>query len=323
MTQAPFDARFKILAEEYPELLLKLLGIVDLDTPREVVHLLRELQLDPLEVDHVYRIGSGKSGKLVHFEAITRWEPARTSRLALYRLLLKHKFNLPVSSYVVFMAQKYVPKRLPKRVIYKEPDGFRVEAPYRVIRLWEINPELAFQPGGEPLLPWVPLLRGGRAEFQRAVEEIARLTAHPAEAPYGVPVMVSNIATLATLRYDKEVINQLLDHLRSKTMLSTEVLKVSWLYKDGVKEGRKRGRKDGRKEGRQEGRQEGLQEGKLAGKRESLRLALDSRFPSIGTLPQLDHIDRLEVIDQLLAAVLKARSLKEVRAAILLASSEN
>jgi hypothetical protein len=309
MSKTPFDGRFKILAEDYPELLLRLLGIVGADTRCEVVHVLRELQLDPLEVDHVYRIGDEVSGRLVHFEAISRWQTSRTSRLALYRLLLKHRFKLPVASFVVLMAEKYAPRRAPARVVYEEDDGFRIEAPYQVIRLWEIDPAVAFEPGCEALLPWAPLLKGGLAEFERAAAEIERLAEHPERAPYPVPVMVNNIATLATLRYDKDVIRQLLEHLRRETMLSTEVLKVSWLYKDGVKAGEKRGLK------------KGLKKGQLAAKREWLRLALDSRFPGIGPLPQIDRIDQHEILDKLLTAVLQAASADDVRAAVESAAS--
>jgi hypothetical protein len=200
MMQAPFDGRFKILAEEYPDLLLRLLGIVESGTKPEFVSILRELLLDPVEVDHVYRIGEER---LVHFEAITRWSAKRTSRLALYRFLLRQKYELPVSSYVVLMAEKYAPKRMPARVVYREADGFRIEAPYRVIRLWEIDPSMAFEPGSEALLPWVPLLKGNLAEFVRATREIERLMEHPERAPYPVDVMLSNIATwqlFATIR---------------------------------------------------------------------------------------------------------------------------
>ncbi|HEY3836093.1 MAG TPA: hypothetical protein VGL72_05960 [Bryobacteraceae bacterium] len=91
--QAPFDGRFKILAEEYPDLLLRLLGILESGTKCELIHELRELQLDPVEVDHVYRIEDETHGRLVHFEAISHWDYRRTSRLALYRFLLRQKFN--------------------------------------------------------------------------------------------------------------------------------------------------------------------------------------------------------------------------------------
>jgi predicted transposase YdaD len=300
MTRAPFDGRFKLLAEDHPELLLRLLGIVDPGT--------RELQLDPMAVDHVYRIGDEVSGRLVHFEAITKWLRSQTSRLALYPLLLKHKFKLPVESFAVLMAEKYAPKRMPARVSYEEPDGFRIEAPYQVIRLWEIDPAIAFEPGCEALLPWVPLLKGGIAEFERAALGIERLAECPERAPYSMAVMVNNIATLATLRYDKDVIRQLLEHLRREGMLPTEALKVSWLYKDGVKAGRQRGLK--------KGLERGLERGRLAAKRESLRLAIEKRFPAIGPLPQIDVIAPPEVLDQLLLAILEATSPDEVRRAV-------
>ena len=293
MMQAPFDGRFKILAEEHPDLLLKLFGIVDRATRPELVHLLRELQLDAVEVDHVYRIGDDR---LLHFEAITSWVGSRVPLLALYRFLLRQKYGLPVSSYVVLMAEKYAPKRLPARAVYEEADGFRIEAPYEVIRLWEVDPGLAFEPGCEALLPWVPLLKGDLAEFERAIEEIERLREHPERAPYAVDAMLGQLATLATLRYDRNVIGQLLGHLERKVMLTKEVFEVSWLYQDGKADGRV--------------------EGKIEGKIESLRMFLHRMFPGIGPLPDIDRIERVDVLDVLMQAVLQAKSEDDVFTAV-------
>ena len=300
MTQAPYDGRFKLLAEDHPELLLRLLGIVDRSTSSEVVHILRELQMDPMEVDHVYRIGEGTGGRLVHFEAITNWRRSQTSRLALYRLLLKQKFKLPVESFIVLMAEKYAPKRMPARVQYEEADGFRIEAPYRVIRLWEIDPAVAFEPGCEALLPWVPLLKGGLEEFELAAVAIGRLG-----APEEVRTMVHSIATLAGLRYDESVVRGLLEHLRRKEMSLAEALKVSWVYKDGVKAGRRRGLKKGR------------EEGQLAAKRQLLRLTLEKRFPALGPFPEIDRITASEVLDRVFVAILEAKDAGTARSAVL------
>ncbi len=52
----------------------------------------------------------------------------------------------------------------------------QVSTLYQTIRLWEIDPAVAFEPGCESLLPWVPLLRGGIAELERARDAVARLT---------------------------------------------------------------------------------------------------------------------------------------------------
>jgi hypothetical protein len=237
---------------------------------------------------------------LVHLEAITSWSAKRTSRLALYRFLLGQKYKLPVASYVVLMAEKYAPKKMRARVVYQEEDGFRIVAPYRVIRLWEIDPQLAFEPGGEPLLPWVPLLRAGAAEFEKAVDEMGRLADHPGEAPYPVPVMVTNLATLAGLRYDKDVICHFLERLRTKMMLDTELFKDTWLYKDGVKAGRKQGKA----------------EGQLEGKREMLRKTLRAKFPAVRELPEIDQVVTAGVFDDLLLAIFNAKGEDDVRAAI-------
>lgn len=298
--QAPFDGRFKILAEEHPELLLRLLGIVEPGMKPEFIHVLRELLLDPVEVDHIYRVGDEGEARLVHLEAITSWSRERTSRLALYRFLLRQKHKIPVVSYVVLMAEKYAPKRMPARVVYQEPDGFRIEAPYQVIRLWEIDPSIAFEHGGEPLLPWAPLLKGGRAELMKTVERIEELAEHPEEAPYPLSVMVSNLATLAGLRYDKDVVQHTVERLRTKMMLDTELFTDTWLYKDGVKAGRK--------------------EAKLEAKREALRVALDTLFPELGEAAEFDQISSPKALDRLLVAVLKAKTVDEVRSAITAAS---
>lgn len=295
--KTPYDGRFKILAEEYPDLLLRLFGIIASGTKTQLIDILRELHLDPVQVDHVYRIGDER---LVHFEAITSWHNDRVPRLALYRFLLGQKFSLPVSSYLVLMAEKCTPRSFPERIVYEENDGFRIEAPYQVIRLWEIDPSLAFEPGCEPLLPWVPLLKGGEAEFEQAAIAIERLSEDPARAPYPLDVMVSNLAALATLRYDKEAISLFLERLREKIMMSTELFTESWLYQDG----------------KAQGKAEGKAEGLLAGKRQAVRLALHQRFPDCGELTELDRLDRPETLDMLLITALQARSSDEALAAI-------
>ncbi len=127
--------------------------------------------------------------------------------------------------------------RCRRKLVY-EKDGLRVEAMYTVIRLWEIDPAIAFEPGCEPLLPWVPLPKGGAAEFEQASSAIERLVDHREDAPYPVDVMVNNLATLATLRYDRDAISQFLERLVNKTMLSTELFLDSWLYQDGVAAGK-------------------------------------------------------------------------------------
>lgn len=295
MVQTPFDGRFKILAEDHPELLLRLFGMVEPGIPPEPIDLLRELHLDAVQVDHVYKIGNER---MVHFEAVTRWKRSRVPRLALYRFLMQEKFQLPVSSYVVLMAEKHAPRNLPRRIVYSQADGFRIETPYHVVRLWELDASIAFEPGCEALLPWAPLLKGNNLE--PAVAAIERRARHPEAAPYPIEVMVSNLAGLSTLRYHKDEIRNLVTRLQERIMLPIEIFEVSWLFK----------------EGQAKGRQEGRQEATLDSLRHAVRLAAESRFPSVGPLKELDQVTSPQDLEALLRAAVQARSAQAVRVAI-------
>ena len=141
----PFNGGFKILAEDHPELLLSLLGLQQPGAKTQITNLPRELHLDPIEIDHAYLINGEH---IIHFEAITNWAPKRLGLLAVYHLLLRHKYKLPVFSYVVLMAEKYAPKAFPDNLIYEEAGGLLIQIPYKVIRLWEVEPAPAFEAAG-------------------------------------------------------------------------------------------------------------------------------------------------------------------------------
>ena len=292
----PHDGDFKDLAEDHPELLLRLLGILQPGTKTQIKDILRELRIEPVLIDHAYLMENEGGKWIVHFEAITSWNRKQIGSMALYQFLLKRQEKIPVISYIVFMAEKYAPKTLPGRLVYEEDDGLRIEAPYKVIRLWEVDPALAFEPGSEPLLAWVPLLKGDNAEFERATVAIGRLSESAAGLACKPDVLVSKLASLASLRYDKNAIKGFLEKLEKRIMLSTEAFKVSWLF------------------------QEGKAEGKAEGKLEAIRIALAAKFPGLEIVHELDQIHRPELLDDLLDAIMKAQSPDDVRSAILSAN---
>ena len=299
--KSPYDAGFKILAEDHPELLLRLLGIVAPGKKTQVTNVLRELRLDPVQIDHAYMLDDAT---IVHFEAFTSWDPGRIGRLALYHFLLREKYHiLTIISHVVMMAEKYAPKNLPERLVYEEADGLRLEIPYKVIRLWEIDPAAAFEPEGEPLLPWVPLLKGGTAEFERAAQAIEQLVEHP-KPPYEPRVLMSYLATMASLRYDKKAVKEFLQRLERKIMISIDAFKVSWLYQEGLEEGEAKGEAKGRAEGA------------ATSLRSALRRTLASKFPA-EEFPEIDQAHPPETLDRLLQAALEAKTPDDARAAIL------
>ena len=296
----PFDGGFKTLAEDHPELLLRLLGIVAPGKNSHVVTVVRELRLDAVQIDHAYFVDNSS---IAHFEAITRWDARRVGRLALYRFLLRQKYRIPVISHVVLLAQKHAPRYLPELLEFEDEDGLQIRTPYHAIRLWEIDPDLAFEPEGQALLPWVPLLRGGDLEFERAADAIEYLVDNP-NPHYDPQVLASDLATLAALRYDKEAIRRFLQRLLRKNMISIDAFKVTWMYQEGVEEGEAKGKAEGKAEGL------------LDGKRAALRLALASRFPQ-EQFPEIDQVHQSEALDSILLVALEARTPDQVRTAIL------
>ena len=48
----PHDGDFKDLAEDHPELLLRLLGILQPGTKTQIKDILRELRIEPVLIDH-------------------------------------------------------------------------------------------------------------------------------------------------------------------------------------------------------------------------------------------------------------------------------
>lgn len=143
------------------------------------------------------------------------------------------------------------------------------------------------------------MLRGGIAEFERASVEIERVVLEG----LGPAALLSHLATLASLRYDKGEVGRIVDPLRRKKMFSTEAFKVSWLYQDGLAEGLA------------EGKAAGKAEGKTEGKRHAILALLRKRFPG-EDFPSLDEISADGDLDSLLFAINDAADLSGAREAI-------
>jgi hypothetical protein len=286
----PHDGRFKDLAEGHPELFLRLLGLWDPGMQEaNPIDLLRELHLDPVLIDHAYVIGTGPDRRIFHFEAFTQWSAERAGTLALYRFLLRRKYKVPVSSFLVWMAEKYMPKTLPEHVRFEDGDG---------MVLWEIDPAIAFEPGCEPLLPWVPLLCAGIELVEKATDRIVEMAANPALVPGGCPaaeVLAINLSWLASLRYDKVVRVDLLERIQRRMFLTAELFKGTDLYEEAFADGNVAG--------------------KAEGKREALARVINRLFPSVST-EGLSTISSPAVLDNLLDTVTAATDATAVQAAL-------
>ena len=75
-------------------------------------------------------------------------------------------------------------------------------------------------------------------------------------------------------------------------------------------------------EGIAKGKAEGEVRGIAKGKSDAIRLALQNKFAALGPILELDQVERPEVLDSLLLAVLEAQSPAEAHSAVLVAVNQ-
>ena len=107
---------------------------------------------------------------LVLNELQLRYKPDMPKRMRAYAALAEEKYNLPIYPVLINILQEgsvEIPTRYES-----EFAGLQARQDYRVVNLWEVDVEIAFQEPISPLIPFVPVLKGGAEEstMQRALQ---------------------------------------------------------------------------------------------------------------------------------------------------------
>jgi predicted transposase YdaD len=147
------------------------------------------------------------------------------------------------------------------------------------VRLWEIGAAEALALGRESLLPFVPLMQGGRTELESGARALGGVADEARQRELALHFVV-----LGGLRYNREELFEVLGRI---TMIPLEQLKESSVYQFIVEEGLKQGREQGREQGRLEA---------LA---HLLRRLAAKRFPELELGPELERVRDLEGLEQL------------------------
>ncbi len=123
-----------------------------------------EFQWLSRESDVLVKAYSPEHGEfLVLNELQSQYTSRMPRRMRAYAALAQEKYNLPVYPVLVNIFQPEEIVTIPTR--YESNFmGLIARQDYRVINLWEVDVELAFQPSLTPLLPFVPVLKGGGEE---------------------------------------------------------------------------------------------------------------------------------------------------------------
>jgi len=221
-----FDNLCKLLSEKHPERFAAWV----LGEPQPVVELLKtELSIEPIRADSVILIRL--QNRILHLEFQTTLEsnPPLPLRMLDYWVRLHRLYRLPITQVVVLLLPPAEDTVIETAFVL---ENTRHE--YRVIKLWEENPEQFLN--DPALLPLAPLAAAVRSEtlLQQVAQRVSQL--EPAQR-----LEVSAYTQiLAGLKFKKDVI---------KRLFREDMMRESVIYQDILETGREQGQEQGREQG--------------------------------------------------------------------------
>jgi len=230
----PIDQSYKLLSEEDVAGTLKYFARVELSPSAVVESLERELNLERLHADHLYRVRDGRRECIHHFEAIASyragWEDAQIE----HAIYVRAKYNVPVFSHLLLMNARGVPRSIPERIT-RVSGGLRQSLRVNVIRLWRCPAAEVLKDNRIALYPWTVLMDATVEQQREAARRIAKSQRE------GLRMMM---ALLGGFRYGStEAFNERLGHM----LLTDDILRESPLWKEIEREGELRGKAEGQR----------------------------------------------------------------------------
>jgi hypothetical protein len=266
MSDKPYDQAFKFLAEQDAESLLVLLGYLHSGEHAEVEVLPRELRAAAILPDQPYRVLTAREHSIVHVEAQAWFDKSMLTRYGDYGVRSWISYRLPVRCYVLLLTKRGLPKGLRTQGVIDAGD-IQIKVRYRLIKVWEISARKALAMNRENLLPFVPLMRGGREELEISAQRLSQVPDESRRSEMGMHFLM-----LGGLRYNRL---DLMELIGRKSMITLEQLKASSFYQFIAEE-------------------EGLKS-----TREMLQMLAAKRFPGLKLVEELDRIHNLDALKRL------------------------
>ena len=239
-----------------------------------------EFQWISRESDVLIRAQSEQLGEFLALNELQlRYKTEMPRRMRAYISLAEEKYNLPVYP-VLINILKVSETEIPTSY-QSEFAGFQARQDYRVINLWEVDVNLAFEDNLSSLLPFVPILKDGAEEstIQQALQKL--------RADENLNQLETVLAFFATFVIDSALVQQI---MRWDMAILTE---SPW-YQQILGEGERRGIISG------------------------IELDLEIKFGDEGLqlMPQISQITDLEQLKVIQRGVKTVNSLEELRGLI-------
>ncbi len=243
-----------------------------------------EFQWISRESDVLIRAQSEQYGEFLTLNELQlRYKTEMPKRMRAYISLAEEKYNLPVYP-VLINILKVSETEIPNSY-QSEFAGLTARQDYRVINLWEVDANLAFEENLSSLLPFVPILKDGAEEsiIQQALQKL--------RADEDLNQLETVLAFFATFVLDSALVQQIM-------RWDMAILSESPWYQQILREGEARGRREERLSG--------------------IEVALEIKFGEEGLqlMPQISQITDLEKLKVIQRGVKTVNSLEELRGLI-------
>jgi predicted transposase YdaD len=287
----PADVSTKKLISLAPDNWVK--WVTDIPDVRAIAIVNSEFQWISRESDVLIRVASPEEGEfLVLNELQLRYKPQMPRRMRAYTGLAEEKYNLPVYP-VLINILKLSNAEIPST--YRSSiGGLEARQDYRVINLWEVDVNIAFQKPLPSLLPFVPILKGG--EDESTIREALKIL----RADEQLNQLETALAFFATFVLDSKLVQEIM-------RWDMAVLHESPWYQEILREGEKRGEERGLQIGEERGEERGLQGG--------IELALEIKFgtPGLEVMPIISEIHDLQRLKEIQQAIKTSNNIEELR----------
>ncbi|MDZ7991842.1 MAG: Rpn family recombination-promoting nuclease/putative transposase [Nostoc sp. EfeVER01] len=248
-----------------------------------------EFQWISRQSDVVIPAESPQYGKfLILNELQLRHTSEMPRRMRAYAALAEEKYKLqtyPVLINILKISNSEIPTSFASNFI-----GLRAIQDYRVINLWEIDVNIAFETPLPSLLPFVPILKGG--ENESTIREALRML----RADEQLNQLETVLAFFATFVLESTLVQEIM-------RWDMTVLRESPWYQEILREGQARGEA------------EGEARGEVRGIISSIETSLEAKFGSDGLelMSQISQISDLGQLKEILRRIVVANTIQELR----------
>jgi hypothetical protein len=166
-------------------------------------------------------------------EAQTYYEGDLPYRVADYDIRLWLKYRLPVYTYILIFVPTGTPKNAPTSISI-DAGGIRLNARFQIACLWRIPARRALEMKSESLLPFVPLMEGGKEELEQGAQALGAIKDEIRRREVAL-----HFALAGSLRYRRDDLLDLM--MRTNMAVPIELLRQSEMYQAILKEGRDHG----------------------------------------------------------------------------------